>query len=194
MKLPGDASLIPAVPQADDACSSAKLGFELTTALQFAFGQNIINESLNKLTYGLVLHIVSAGLTLVAFVIAALSQRFGYIAAAILAGLAWIFSVITIAVDLALFLPARSKLTDSGATVSWGVGFWCTVAAIVLLFFGAIATLFSTCTERKKKRLGATGQEYAYVRDPPVMGYNYGQPYGQSAMVPLSQQSSYTKY
>lgn len=182
-----------AIKQADDSCSSAKLGYELTTALQFAFGQSVVNTSLNKLTYGLVLHMVTAGLTLIAFLIAALSQRFGFIASAVIAGLAWVFSLITMAIDLALFLPARSKLQDSGASVSWGIGFWCAVAATVLLFFGALFTLFSVCTDRKKKRLGVKGPEYAYV--PPVMGYNYGQqPFNQPVMAPLVQQTSYSKY
>ena len=129
------------------------------------------------------MHIVSAALTFCAFLVAAFSQRFGFIAAAVLAGISWLVSVITIAVDLALFLPARSKLRDSGATVSFGIGFWCTVAAIVLLFVGAIATVFSVCTDRKKKN------EPDYASLPPPMAYAYGQP----AMVPLVQQPIYYK-
>lgn len=175
--------------QASDICSSPSVGWSLTTALSFAFGNDYINEALNRVTYGLVMHIVACAITFLAFIIAACSNRFGYVIAAVFASIAWLATLVTLAIDLAVVLPARSRLTDAGATVEFGIGFWCTIAAAVTLFLGAIAKLFSLCTERSKKRRGGKGQSYAAVV-PPVMGHaGYG--HGSRDGAALEQQPAY---
>lgn len=76
-----------------------------------------------------------------------------------------LLTLITLALDLAIFLPARNKILDAGGDVFYGIGFYCTSAAVVVLLLGAICTFFSLFTDRKNKRR-ATGGMYSIVPQP----------------------------
>ncbi|ORY90620.1 hypothetical protein BCR35DRAFT_299161 [Leucosporidium creatinivorum] len=164
---------------ADDVCSKASMSYSITDALNIAYSNTFINLSINKATYGLILHPISAGVTLLAFIIAALSHRFGFVFAAVIAAVAWLLTIVTLALDLAIFLPTRNKIIDAGGSVSYGVGIYCTLAAAVVLFLGAICTFFALFTDRKEKRR-AKGAVYSFVPQPAVVmpqmqpSYSYG--------------------
>ncbi|KAI5476656.1 PalI-related protein [Pseudohyphozyma bogoriensis] len=138
-------------PGADDYCSSVGVGYNVTDLAGVATNEDWINESLNGLTKGLVLHPLVAGLAFVAFVIAGLSHGLGFVFSAVLASFVWVLALIALIVDAVLFTIVKNHINnaDLGPSASYGVALWVTVAGVVTLFLGSISTLFACVTDRR---------------------------------------------
>ncbi|KAK4049455.1 hypothetical protein OIV83_004188 [Microbotryomycetes sp. JL201] len=133
-------------------CTSAKLGYGgLSNTLQVDFGSQAADTSFNRLTYGLVMHVIAAAMALLALLIALCSDRFGFLFASMFAGLAWIGAVIALAIDLTLYLLLKRKVEQEGGTLRLGVGLWATDVAALTLFFATLVILVSVCAARRSK-------------------------------------------
>ncbi|KAK4056262.1 MCM DNA helicase complex subunit mcm6 [Microbotryomycetes sp. JL221] len=144
-------------------CTSPKIGYGgLVEVLCIESGTSAIDRSFDRLTYGFVIHIVAPILTFTAFIVAALSSRFGYLFAALLAAVAWVCNVIVLVFDLAIYLTIKAKLERNAGSTSLGVGLWMTDIAAIVLFFATLFTFFSMFTERRKQNPRQVAPAYTY--------------------------------
>ncbi|KAM0792802.1 hypothetical protein ACM66B_002571 [Microbotryomycetes sp. NB124-2] len=135
------------------ACNPSRLGYgHLTTALEISFGSTAADATFNRLTYGLVMHVIAAIMTLFALVIAVFSHRFGFLFASLFAVIAWVGILIALAIDLAMYLPIKSKVEKQGGSVSLGVGIWTTDVAAIVMVFATLVNFFSMFTARRNKQ------------------------------------------
>ena len=112
-----------------DECTK-ELGYNLATLLSYLTGGSVsVPSNLDSLTKALVLHPIGAGISAIALLIAAGSNKAGFFCAAIGAALAFIVSAVVMAIDFAIFAIARNKAIDAGLEATFGIAIWCVTAA-----------------------------------------------------------------
>ncbi|KAM0756562.1 pali-domain-containing protein [Meredithblackwellia eburnea MCA 4105] len=145
-------------------CTKAHIGYNASiplTALSPSdepYG-SISGGSLNKLTYALVLHPVAGATMLVAFVISALSHRFGYLFAAFLAAFGTLLTVIAFAVDAIMYGIVRvhvalheEQVVGTVTKVTWGLGLKLAASAIATGVLAVVLTAFSCFADRRRQK------------------------------------------
>ncbi|GAA6034976.1 hypothetical protein JCM8097_002122 [Rhodosporidiobolus ruineniae] len=144
---------------ASDSCSSTKVGYDLPSVLvDLATSTGVLSTSaekaINATTSALVLHPVACGVSFLAFLVAACSDRLGYLFAALIAVLAAVIALISMVLDLVLFYVVKKWIKDHDVpvTVEYSYGTWLTVAAFACLFVGVFATACACVTDRRHRR------------------------------------------
>ncbi|GAA5871852.1 hypothetical protein JCM8547_003287 [Rhodosporidiobolus lusitaniae] len=145
-----------------DSCTSAQVGYEIPSILitaAEATGSSVSDtaqDAIKAVTKALVLHPVACGVSFFAFLIAACSDRLGFLCASLIAILAAILALIVMVLDLVLFYVVRRWLRDNDldVDVSYSYGTWLTVAAFACLFVGVFATACACLSDRRRKRRG----------------------------------------
>lgn len=107
----------------------------------------------DSLTNAFVLHPVACGLAFIA-AICAIGGVLGGLISTMIAILAWLISLVVMAIDFAAFGVIKKHVNSdgSGSHAYYSVGMWTTVAAMVLLFIGTILVFFTCCNERRNNR------------------------------------------
>ena len=147
----------------------------LTSIDNTQFG-NTQRDTVNNLTRAMILHPISAGLAFLAFLVSAGAGFLGSFLASGLAFIAWIVTLVIMAIDLAIFgvrtllvfqlgsltrslvqvLRNHVNSNGNGNHAEYSVGMWTCIAAMASLFFGSVIVLFSCCSARhvreKEKR------------------------------------------
>lgn len=172
--------MVPGTNSVDmDYCFPRTVGYPITSIIQETTGIAYSSTSLDKLTGALILHPIAtgsslflllssrktltikgcAGVTFFAFLVAALSNRLGFLFSALIASIAWLIVLVTLIIDFVIFGAIKSHVNSSGTagvSAAYGVAVWLTVAAFVSLFFGTLTTCFSCVTNRRRSR----GEKY----------------------------------
>jgi hypothetical protein len=122
------------------------------------------NDTSNNLTRVMVLHPIACALAFIAFLLAFGSGVCGSFLGALVAGIAWVVSVIALAADLVSFGLIRNNVNSdaSGSVAFYSVGMWTTVAAMVCLFFATFIVLFTCCSARLHRRSGLGKADNGY--------------------------------
>lgn len=172
---------------ASDACTKAQVGYQLPPALvNLAESTGVLSHTaenaIEATTKALILHPIACGVSFFAFLIAALSDRLGFICAAFIAFVAMLCAAVAMVLDIVLFYVLRAYLDkyniNSLVSVSYSVGTWTcvrsrirpahsslilslfdrvrhsTVAAFCCLFIGMFFTLCACITDRRRRRRG----------------------------------------
>ena len=110
-------------------------------------------RSADALTRAFILHPVACALAF----IAAICAFFGILGGAIgslIAAVAWIVTLVVMAIDFAAFgiIKNRVNKDGSGSHAYYSVGMWTCLAAMLLLFFGMIFVFFSCCSGRRERK------------------------------------------
>lgn len=166
-------------------CSPAHLGFDTANTLTSLsprdepYGQRT-NQAIKGLTYASgFLHPLAVACAFVAFLIAAASQRFGFLVAAGLAAFTALIALIVFVIDGAMYAIVRShvalhekEVVETVTRVAWGAGLQCTAAAFAVLLLATAFSVFSCIGDRKvkahKKKSGAVYYEVGF----PAMGHH----------------------
>lgn len=83
----------------------------------------------------------SPGVAFLAFLIAALSNRLGFLVAVFFSILAWLLVLVLLILDFVIFTVVKNHVAKQiSATAAYSAGIWCVCAAFVCLFLGAIFT------------------------------------------------------
>lgn len=108
----------------------------------------------DSLTRVMVLHPIACGITFIAFLLACGTGIFGSFAGAIIAFVAWIITLVALAVDFSLFGIIHHHVNDdgSGSHAYFGSGIWCLLGAFVALFFGMFIVFFTCCANRRERK------------------------------------------
>lgn len=117
---------------------------------------NITSGTSEGLTRAMVLHPVACGLAFVAFLAALGMGMLGSLVAGLAAFLAWIFTLVALAIDFSVFGVIRHHVNHgrTGSKARFGLAIWTLLAAFLALFFGMLLvfmTCFSTRHERNKQ-------------------------------------------
>lgn len=143
-------------------CTSSQVGYQVPQVL-LTLGEitGVLSSStesaVNAVTSALILHPIAAGLSFLAFLIAACSDRLGFLCASLMAALATLAALAAMILDLVLVAVVRSYLNrnstvDSLVDVSYETGTWLTVAAFACLFLGVFTTCCACLTDRRRRR------------------------------------------
>ncbi|KAG0708622.1 hypothetical protein DFH29DRAFT_891194 [Suillus ampliporus] len=147
--------------EAQDPCYGSQLGYTIPASLLSLLGlsSELANVAETTLLSILVLHLVSAGLSAVAFALTFfLHSHLVTIIALVVSIITAILSTVVFAADVALVVSVRDNIDSlfSGAdfAVSFGNGVWMTLAAMVLAWIAVImqsAQLCYYCGVRRSK-------------------------------------------
>ena len=106
-----------------------------------------------NLTRVMILHPIECGVAFIAFLLSLGAGVLGSFAGAMVAFVAWILTLISLAIDFTLFGIIHHHVNEdgSGSRAYFGTGMWCLVAAFVCLFFGMLLVFFTCCAARREK-------------------------------------------
>jgi len=139
-----------------NGCSPKHVGYDIAAVVSAVTGASYSSSSLKHLTSALVLHPVATGLTFIAFFIALLAHRIGFIFASFIAALAWVVTAVLLIIDFAIFGSVKHHVNDLSNGVdgraTFGTGIWLVVAAFVILFFASFITCCGCFTERRHRK------------------------------------------
>jgi len=152
-----------------DSCSHRSIGYKPAVLMSEIDGTHFSTTSrdtADSLTNAMILHPIACGLAFIAFLLALGAGFIGALFSAFVAAIAWIITVVVMAIDFALFAIIKNNVNKdgTGSKAKYGVAIWCCLAAMVALFFGLIIVLFTCCSARLHKRSGGSkAAESGYV-------------------------------
>ncbi|QDS69874.1 hypothetical protein FKW77_000536 [Venturia effusa] len=138
-----------------DYCTKTAIGYKPVDVMESIGGKDfhtIGRKAAEGLTKSFILHPIASGLTFIAAIIA-LGGFFGSLVGLMLGVIAWILTVVVMAIDFAVFggIKSRGKKRGSGSSAKYSVGMWTTLAAMIILLLGIIIVFFTCCTDRRKR-------------------------------------------
>lgn len=101
----------------------------------------------------MVLHPIACSLSFLAFQLSLGAGVVGSLAGASIAFVAWILTIIAMAVDFTIFGIIRTHVRDDDSLTRayYGSAIWLLVAAFVLLLLGMIIVFFTCCSAHREK-------------------------------------------
>jgi len=130
-----------------DSCSKSTIGYKpavIMTQIDDTHFSTASRDTVDSLTNAMILHPIGCGVAFIAFLLALGAGFIGSIFAAIVAALAWIITVVVMAIDFALFAIIKHHVNDdgTGSHAKYGPAMWTTVAAMICLFLGMVIVFF----------------------------------------------------
>jgi len=168
---------VPPVTTDQDLCFPKVIGYKparIMEEIDHTTFSSAGSDSADALTNAFVLHPVACGLAFIAGLVA-LGGVIGGLIGTLIAAVAWIITLVVMAIDFAAFGIIKNHVNSdgSGSHAYYSIGMWTTLAAMVLLFFGMILVFFTCCSERRKNRgTRKSHRNTAYAAD----GYAGGSP------------------
>jgi len=116
-------------------------------------------KTADGLTNALILHPIATGLAFIALLLAFIPGMAGALISSLVTALAWIITLVVMAIDFALFGIIKQHVNNdgSGSHASYSTGMWTCLVAMILLFFAMFLVLFSCFKRRKEKRRKTQG-------------------------------------
>lgn len=114
-------------------------------------------DSVDGLTRVMVLHPIACAIAFLAFGLSLGAGVVGSVLGALVAFVAWVVTVVVMAVDFSLFGTVKDHVNkqNKGSHAFYSVGMWTCLAAMVLLFLGMFIVLFTCFGARKEKKSGS---------------------------------------
>ncbi|MCJ1484849.1 hypothetical protein MMC06_005022 [Schaereria dolodes] len=115
------------------------------------------SASADGLTHVMILHPIACGIAFIAFLLSLGAGVIGSVLGALVAFIAWVLTLVVMAVDFTLFGIIKKHVNSdgSGSHAYYSVGMWTVLAAMVLLFLGMFIVLFTCFSSRKAKKNAA---------------------------------------
>ncbi|KAJ7153565.1 hypothetical protein C8R43DRAFT_1126842 [Mycena crocata] len=130
----------------DNLCTPTALGYKIAdeiSAIGFGDISDASATSLHGLTEAFILHQIAAGIAGMAFLMAACSDRLGYLFASLVAFFAFLISLAAVIIDFIVFGFIRNHVNKMDGSAAFGKAIWMVLAATAVLFIGSIATCFA---------------------------------------------------
>lgn len=155
---------VPPIQTDQDFCFPKVIGYkpaEIMEEIDHTTFSRASSDSADALTNALVLHPVACGLAFIAG-ICALGGVMGGLIGTMIAAVAWIITLVVMAIDFAAFGIIKNHVNSdgSGSHAYYSVGIWTVLAATVLLFFGMVLVFFTCCSERRKSRRTSSSRKF----------------------------------
>jgi len=151
-----------------DWCTGKHIGYDPASIMASIDGDSFnfaSAKSTKGLTNVMVLHPVACALAFIAFLFALGSGVCGALFASAMAAVAWIVTLVVMAVDFALFGIIKNHVNKdgSGSHAVYSTGMWTVLAAMVCLFFGTFIVLFTCFSARRHKRSNVVHGKEGYA-------------------------------
>lgn len=169
---------VPPITTDQDFCFPKVIGYKpavIMAEIDHTTFSKASSDSADALTYAFILHPIACGLAFIAG-LAALGGVIGGLISTFIAAVAWIITLVVMAIDFAAFGIIKNHVNSdgSGSHAYYSIGMWTTLAAMVLLFFGMVLVFFTCCTERRKNRGTRTSRNSKHVNDGYANGAGQG--------------------
>jgi len=140
----------------DDWCTGSHIGYDPASIMSSIDGDDFnfaSAESTKGLTRVMVLHPVACGLAFIAFLCALGAGICGALFASLISAIAWIITLVIMAIDFALFGIIKNHVNDdnSGSHAKYSTAMWTILAAMVCLFFATFIVLLTCFSARRHK-------------------------------------------
>lgn len=164
---------VPPVTTDQDLCFPKAIGYkpaDIMAEIDHTTFRKASSDTADALTNAFILHPIACGLAFIAG-LAALGGVIGGLISTLVAAVAWIITLVVMAIDFAAFGIIKDHVNSdgSGSHAYYSVGMWTTLAAMILLFVGMILVFFTCCTQRRKNRRTRTSADGRYAN-----GASYG--------------------
>jgi len=142
-----------------DYCAGRSIGYspaKVMKAIDSTGFSEAASVTADGLTNTMVLHPIACGLAFIAFLLSFGAGVVGSLLGALVAGLAWIITLVAMAIDFTLFKVIKDNVNGdgSGSVAYFSVGMWTILAAMILLFFGMFIVLFTCFSARRANKGG----------------------------------------
>jgi len=149
-----------------DYCSGRKIGYSPASIMNAIDGTGFsiaASATADGLTNTMILHPIACGLAFIAFLLSIGAGVIGSLLGAAVAALAWIITLVAMAIDFTLFGIIKDHVNNdgSGSVAFFDVGMWTILAAMILLFFGMFIVLFTCFSARRARKRGVYDSKYA---------------------------------
>jgi MFS family permease len=147
-----------APPQTDqDYCTSKTIGYNPAVEMALVDGtgfSTVSSGTADGLTRVMILHPIACGVAFIAFLLSCGAGVVGSLLGAVVAGIAFIITLVVLATDFVWTGIIRNAVNSdgSGSSASFSVGIWTLLAAFILLFFGMFIVLFTCFSARRQKK------------------------------------------
>jgi len=152
-----------------DYCTKKYIGYQPAVVMSEIDGTGFStakSDTADGLTNAMVLHPVACGLAFIAFLLALGAGVVGAIFASMVAAVAWIVTLVVMAIDFALFGIIKNAVNKdgTGSHAYYSIGMWTCLAAMICLFIGTFWVLFTCLSVRRHERAAhhTTKTEAAY--------------------------------
>lgn len=144
----------------NDSCTSSRVGYSAYDPIVAVGGaeigiSNAREATIRALTHVMVLHPVGAGLAFIAMLLCIGTNVVGSFLATLVAGLAFIVTLVVLVCDFVAFGLLRDRIRDSTApntTASYGTAIWCVLAAAICILIATVVVFVTCCAGRRKHR------------------------------------------
>ncbi|GAA5945218.1 hypothetical protein JCM10213_001486 [Rhodosporidiobolus nylandii] len=135
-----------------DRCTGARVRYSPVVFVNNALSVTIA-RTMDGITGALLLAPIVCGLSFFAFLIALCSYRIGFFFAAFVAGWTFLVTLVLVIIEASIFGVIRSNANSvPGVHASYGSGFWCTIAALPVLFLATCCSFAACFSDRRKER------------------------------------------
>jgi len=153
-----------------DSCSKSTIGYKPAVIMTEIDGENTnfshaSRDTADGLTNAMILHPIACGIAFIAFLLALGAGVIGSVFSAMVAAVAWVITLVIMAIDFALFGTIKNHVNSdgSGSHAKYGPAMWTCLAAMVCLFFGMLIVFFTCFSTRMHRRNTSKAAESGYV-------------------------------
>lgn len=148
-----------------DWCAPRTVGYSPASIMSAIDGTGFsvaASATADGLTNAMILHPIACGLAFIAFLLAVGAGVIGSLLGAMVAAVAWVLTLIVMAIDFTLFGIIKDHVNNdgSGSYAVYSVAMWTVLAAMILLFFGMLIVFFTCCSARRARH-GTYDSKYA---------------------------------
>lgn len=140
-----------------DECSQSQVGYNPAAIVrdkdQTQFS-DYAEDTTRGLTKALVLNPIACGLNFIAFLLALGSGFVGSLLASLVAGVAFLVTLVALIIEFALFSIIKSNISDNnaGSDAEYGSAAWTTLVAAIFSLFATVILFFTCCSARLHNR------------------------------------------
>lgn len=154
-----------------DDCSSARIGYNPAQVMIDIEGTDFsdVSEGTPKaLTRVMILHPVAAGICFIAFILCLATGTVGSLLASLVAGLAFIVTLVALICDFVGFGIVRNKVNDdsTNSDASFGIAIWLLLAAAICEIIATVVVFVTCCAGRSRRH--RDNKNIAKYDSPPV--------------------------
>jgi hypothetical protein len=148
-----------------DYCYPKHIGYQPASIMAEIDGTSFStasSDTADGLTHAMILHPVACALAFIAFFLALGAGIFGALFSAFVSSIAWIITLVVMAIDFTLFGIIKNHVNKdgTGSHAYYGVGMWTVLAAMISLFFATFIVLF-TCFSARLHRNDTRTSKYS---------------------------------
>lgn len=157
---------VPPIQTDQDLCFPKHIGYKPADIMSAVDGtpfSKAASDTVDGLTNAMILHPIACAVAFIAFALSCGAGVVGSLLGALVALLAWVLTLVVMAIDFSLFGVVKNHVNDHHVSHAYySTGMWTILVAMVLLFLGMFIVLFTCFSARKAKKSGVHGHKTSH--------------------------------